>query len=318
MASSFIRLDLILEKSTAFPAMLKTGELIKEFVYEVPGAVTLDMSRDQEWVAVASILNNKVHLYRRDAETGELEESSVITDEDEPDLINPVSVIISPDSKFVYVAIEGKVAVLAIKEGELSLAQTNEGIEECLLGTRLMSTDPSGKYLFVPGYTAGTVSTFAFNEEGQIEFLNYIMDDSIYAALLAGAHCVTCSPDGKNLYVLSGRFGGDNALTAFRIEEDAKLKMVQEFENEVELEGFEGGNLVSVSPDGKFVFASGAISENFAVFSRNLENGKLEFASYLDAGVDMGTTAGVYSSLDNKFIYAADEGEGKDLRIQAQ
>jgi 6-phosphogluconolactonase (cycloisomerase 2 family) len=59
---------------------------------------------------------------------------------------------------------------------------------------------------------------------------------------------VAVGRDGRSVYVNSGRFEGDNAVSAFRIDDDGRLKHIQEFINgQGRLNGFEGGT-TSASP----------------------------------------------------------------------
>ena len=294
----------------------ESGELTKLYQYEQGGVLSLDISSDQKYLVTCSINEHNLVLYRRDTENGELERLNEITSESAEPLRSPISVKFGSDSKFVYVtcASTGRLAVFSIVDDEFEFLHAHEGVEDCLAGSRVVAMDPTKKYLFVASRVAGTISVFDRDEEtGHVRMLSHIMDDSIYGSLLEGVHgCMVC-PEGKFLYVVSGRFSGDNAVSVFSISEDHKLKMVQEFENEVELEGFTGGNHIAVSPDGKSVYASGATSGNLAYFQRDPESGKMEFVEYLkiDGNEQLGMTAGIFISSDSKFVYVAGEGDGR-------
>ncbi len=299
-----------------FARDVDTGKLTKTHTYQEEGLVTLDISQDEKYLAACSFSNNRLILFSRDVETGALERVSEISKDDAEFLHTPISVKLSPDSKFAYVtgSSSKRLLVFSIQDDELNFLQEHEGVEDCLDGGRIISTDPTGKYLYIASYVAGTISIFDRDEqEGHVRMLDHIMDDSIYGSLLAGVHGTAVSPDGNDLYAVSGRFSGDDAVSVFRIAEGNTLKMTQEFENGVELDGFTGGNHIGVSPDGKFVYASGATSGNLACFRRDVESGRLEFVQYLDVegSPQLGMTAGVYVSDDSQFVYVAGEGDGK-------
>ena len=76
---------------------------------------------------------------------------------------------------------------------------------------------------------------------------------------------------------------------------------------------FEGGNLVKVSPDEKYVYATGALSSNIASFQRDTSSGKLTFDSYLevDGDEDLQMTSGIHVSGDNRFVYVGGEAAGR-------
>lgn len=294
----------------------ETGKLTRLHQYEEGGVLSLDISEDQKYLVTCSINRNKLVLFRRNVDTGALERLHEVTRRSVKQLHSPISVKFGSDSKFVYVtcASTGCLSVFSIVDDKLEFLQAHEGVEECLAGSRVLAMDPTRTYLYVASRNAGTISVFDRDEDaGHVRMLSHIMDDSIYGSLLEGVHgCAVC-PEGKFLYAVSGRFSGDNAVSVFSISEDHKLKMVQEFENEVELDGFTGGNHVAVSPDGKSVYASGATSGNLAYFRRDPETGKLEFVEYLkvDGKEQLGMTAGIFVSSDNKFVYISGEGEGK-------
>lgn len=301
----------------------ETGKLTKRHSYPIPGLVTLDISEDQKYLATCSFQGNSLTLFSRNEESGALEKLSEVSQEDVELLHTPISVELSTDSKFAYLSCSSSKSLLvfSIIDGELEFLQAEEGIEDCLDGARFLATVPSEKSFYLASYLAGTISIFSRDEEtGRVELQDHIMDDSIYAALLDGVHGLTVSPDGNDLYAVSGRFSGDDAVSVFRIQEDKTLKMTQEFENGVELDGFTGGNHIGVSPDGKMVYASGATSGNLACFERDLESGKLRFIQYLeiDGTSQLGMTAGIYVSQDSKFIYVGGEGDGKIYVFQRQ
>jgi 6-phosphogluconolactonase (cycloisomerase 2 family) len=129
---------------------------------------------------------------------------------------------------------------------------------------------------------------------------------------LAGAMGIATSADGRYVYVSSGRFGGDDAVSVYGFNKEGDLALVQELINDHgELINFRGGNEITVSPDGKNVYAVASKSSSLSCFTRDQETGKLRFLeTILDDNARLKAVAGVCVSPDGKFVYAAAEQGG--------
>jgi 6-phosphogluconolactonase (cycloisomerase 2 family) len=119
------------------------------------------------------------------------------------------------------------------------------------------------------------------------------------------------SPNAKQLYVTTGRFGGHQAVSVFSVEADGTLKLVQHLPNGADdFTEFEGGNETAVSPDGTLVMATASFSDRLFRFARNPETGVLTLIGSQQAGTfHQSGAAGVCFSPDGKFAYVADEAE---------
>ena len=297
----------------------KTGKVeVIDSIGELKGAVCLAISKDQKWVVFTSCQSSLVTLYSRDAKTGKLTEVSRQQQgiEGVDGLNFPIAVTISPDSRFVYVTSPtgtGSLTTFSIKDGKLNFLQNHEGADNCLKGARLMAVDPKGEFLFVGCCKSHCLTVFDRDvKKGHLRLLNYKADGNDGCNLLEGAHGIACSKDGKHLYVSSGRWGGDHGITVFEVLQREVLEPIQELEDGEDLKNFNAGNFIKISPDGKYVYATGAKSNNVLCLERNTKSGRLKYL--YDLPVDMETDLGgmmadVYISKDNRFIYAACEGE---------
>ncbi len=132
---------------------------------------------------------------------------------------------------------------------------------------------------------------------------------------LAGVQTVCVSPDNEFVYTCSGRFVGTQAVSAFRVGEDGKLTVLQEFISEMsDLKNFSGGNDVIVSPDGLNVYACGTTSKSVACFDRDPKTGNLEYLTTLASDAtggeaELGACAMAWSP-DSNFLYVTVEDDG--------
>ena len=299
----------------------QTGKVeVIDSIGGLKGAVCLAISKDQKWVVFTSCQSSLVTLYSRDAKTGKLAEASRQQQglDGVDGLSFPIAVTISPDSRFVYVTSPtgtGSLTAFAIKDGKLKFLQHHEGADDCLKGARLLAVDPEGEFLFVACCKSDCLTVFDRDvEKGDLRLLNYHADGTERCNLLAGAHGVDCSNDGRHLYVSSGRWGGDNGITVFEILQREVLELVQELEAGKELKEFDAGNFIRISPDGKYVYATGAKSNNVLCLERDGKSGSLKYLYDLrvDGETDLGgMMADVYISNDNRFVYTACEGGGR-------
>lgn len=296
----------------------QTGKLAKVNSFAESQLVSFDISEDQKWL-VACCTSGKVMLFQRDLTTGDIDLVHTVERAEMPSLESTFSVKFSLDASYIYLACRSdRVIVLHVDEGKMSLVQRHNGVDGCLDRCEVVARNPIGNEIFVSSSRSGTVSVFQPDEDGHLILLNYVEDDSLQAALLAGIHGLAVSPDGKHLYVTSGRFAGDQGVSGFRVLEDSTLEKVSEFENGIELQGFEGGHYVKVSPDGKFVYATAAKSGRIACFRRDAKTGQLQFQEYLRANGKerFGGPSGIGFSSNGEFVYISIEQEGRVLAFR--
>lgn len=116
---------------------------------------------------------------------------------------------------------------------------------------------------------------------------------------------VAVSPDGKNVYTAGE---GQSAITVWSRAHDGTLKEIQVLEDNVG--GITGINFVdnlSISPDGKNVYAAATVDGAVVVFARNRRTGKLTPIQVIQEGVGgvTGLTGAfpVIVSRDGKNVY---------------
>ena len=291
------------------------------------GTTAVSLSRDGRLAIASAFQSRTAVLFSRDAETGALTRLDVARDGEKGVRLGfPIDAAFSPDGKFVYVLDDsgpreggrGSVAVFRVADHALALVGIDEGRDGCYAGARGLAFHPDGKTLFVACNTAGTLVVADRDPAtGATNVRQVIKDEEGDVHGLAGAMGVAIGPDGRDVYVSSGRFGGDDAVTAFRLGSDGRLGVVQEFANGNEkLRDFRGGNGIIVSPDGLSVVACGTRSRSIATFRRDPATGSLTYLATLPDGGDGGEfgAADLTYSPDSRFLYVGTE-DGKSVSV---
>ncbi len=302
---------------SVFERDAETGKLTSRDVLqgaEYNSAICIRLSHDENYAAAAHLFSSMVTLFKRDPATGSLTKLSAISEsKEEPHgLQTAVDVEFSGDDHFLYVASSGGLGVFKVEDGQLNFVQYEQGNDK-LHGVRGCALSPDGRWVYAAAGDPGVLGVFRRDETtGKLSQVQLLKDGDDDIASLAGAFRVAPSADGRQLYVSSGRFQGDQAVSAFEVQPDGSLKILQQFINEKDdFTEFEGGNSLQVSPDGKMIVALTSVSDRIFRFSRDPSTGKLTFVTSQQAGTfaEPGA-AGLCFSHDGKFLYVADEKEG--------
>lgn len=311
---------------TVWQRDLETGGLTKIQTIEAPdilnGAAALRLSPDQRYAVASAFRSQSAVLFERDAETGKLKKLDVATnDVDGVSGLNwAIDVAFSPDSKFVYVidsrgsaiafgVSSGSVTVFRITD-EQQLEFVEAGQDSSFADVRGIAPTPDGEQLVVVSSTAASMAVLGRHQQsGKTHTQQVIEDERGGVHALDGAMALVISPDGRFVYVSSGRFRGDNAISVYQFDEEGKLSLIQELVNdEGQLKGFVGGNEITVSPDGRNVYAVASGSSALGCFSRDLETGRLKVLETISNEQErLDAAAGVCLSPDGQFVYVAAE-----------
>jgi 6-phosphogluconolactonase (cycloisomerase 2 family) len=309
----------------AFKRDLETGLLTLDDAFAGPSlaaAVRIRLSEDGNYAVTSAFAANTVTVFKRDSANGRLTVlANVAEGQKGPTGVDfVIDAMFTKDRRFVYTASSGGVGVFKFENDKLSFVQYEEG-EGYLKGVRGCVISPDGKCVYAPSYESGTLGVLSRDEEtGQLKVLQILKNEKDGISHLAGAFRVAASADGKHVYVSGGRFKGDQAVNAFEVQPDGKLKLLQEFVNgKGGFNEFEGGNEIKVSPDGKSVFAVASVSDRLFRFSRDPETGKLTFIASQEVGVlRKPGSAGLCFSPDGRFVYVADESGSSIVSFKVQ
>lgn len=276
------------------------------------------VSPDGNYAVATAFQSNSVVLFARNSATGKLTRlDSVLQNEGRVTQLSfPIEAKFSTDSRFVYVIANnsGAMTVFEVKsQGTLLYVEATTGLNSSLNGARGLDLSNDGNQIFTAAQTADALTVFDRSTgTGTVDAAQAIRDIDGIEMHLNGVFSVAISPDDRFVYTSSGRFGGENAVSAFRRKTNGSFEQAQAILNgEDGLTDFLGGNELVISPDGENLYVVGSISDVLVVFSRDTQSGLLSWQQKLKHNVDgvgpLDTASGVDISPDGQFVYVAAE-----------
>ncbi len=177
-----------------------------------------------------------------------------------------------------------------------------------------IAQSPDGRHVYVTSIIDQSVALFDRDTNtGDLTFVATFDNNSGGITNMTSPLTIAVSPDGKHVYVGSQ---GTNALIVFdRNEVNGSLSFVATHVDGTEgISGMDGLQHVSISPDGKHLYVSGAASNSVAVFLRDAVSGKLSFVQAVTDGVNgadgLQDVVRTIVSNDGRNLYTAANGEG--------
>ena len=281
------------------------------------GAYSVTVSPNGENVYAVGRYDDAVVVFSRNPSNGQLTYVQMLKDGmggvDGLDGIR--SVTVSPDGGNVYTAsyYDDSVTVFSrnLSNGQLTYVQMlKDGVGGVngLDGAKSVTVSPDGGHVYAAGGLDDAVAVFSRNpSNGQLTYVQMLRDGVNGVDGLNGIWTVTVSPDGEHVYTTSIF---DDAVVVFsRNQSSGQLTYVQMLRDGVDgVDGLNGALSVTVSPDGRNVYATGGDDDAVAVFRRNSSNGQLTYIQMLkdgEGGVDgLDWTWSVTVSPDGGHVYA--------------
>jgi 6-phosphogluconolactonase (cycloisomerase 2 family) len=225
------------------------------------------------------------------------------------------SVAVSPGGNHVYAAAETDDAVTVFTRnsstGALSFVEMKKdgvGGVDGLNAAQSVTVSPGGNHVYAVGRDDNAVAVFSRNlSTGALTYVEVKKDGAGGVDGLYGAKSVTVSPDGKHLYTAAE---GDHAVAVFSINSSTGALTYVEVKKDGAggVDGIAGAQAVTVSPDGKHVYAASDTDDAIAVFSRNLSTGALTYVEMKKDGVGgvdgLDNAKSVTLSPDGMHLYA--------------
>jgi 6-phosphogluconolactonase (cycloisomerase 2 family) len=306
--------------TAATTSVLTFVEMKKDEVGGVKGlyyASDVAISCDGKTVYAASMLDDAVVVFERDQATGELAYLEMHEDDllGVDGLSQATSVVVSPDSKHVYLTSQGDHAVAAFARDQATgrlmfvgaIKDTDPGIDGLDTAQEAI-VSPDGAHVYVAGYGDDAVALFERNANtGQLTYVEMVTNSASVSGL-GGASSVAVSPDGKHVYVAGQK---DNALTVFTraVPTGTLTYLYTIWDGSFGVDGLNSVWSVAISADGAHVYTAGAGSDNaVSVFQRNQKTGALIFVEVHKDGVTgvdgLDGATSVTVSPDGDYVYA--------------
>ncbi len=278
------------------------------------GPAMVEISPDGAQVYVTAIDSDSFLIYQRDAGTGIITLQDVYTEGDGGGTITglnyPYGITVSPDGRFIYVASFFSNALVTFYRD----ADGFVGYQDALVDNTNLSyayipvISPDGKHLYVSGGATsgspddGYVTAYERNIlDGSLTLIDHHYDGELlgcyiiclYLNGLSGAWGITVSPDGAQVYIASyyddavvrfNRNPFDGKLTFGGYVKEGLAQVQAEMESDaLQATGLDGAMDVKVSPDGRYLYATGNLSDAVAVFERDTKTGRLTQVQTLNA-----------------------------------
>ncbi len=296
---------------------LSLAGVVQNSGYGLGGAYSIAISPDGRSVYVAGYLEDALAVFDRSATDGALTFREVVRDGvfGVDGLAGIVSVAVSPDGKHVYAAGHTDNAVVTFNRdavsGALASASVRRQSEPELAGMdgpTVLAISPDGKHVYVAAAN-GSITSFLRNTvSGALSFTATYLDSDPGMDGLNRVVEIALSPDGSHLYTAAMLDDGVGVFS--RDATTGALTFVEIQKNGVGgATGLLGVGTVSLSADGKYVFAASLKEGALVVFGRNAATGRLTFLSDVRdetlGFVGLGGVTAVASSPEGTHFYAA-------------
>jgi 6-phosphogluconolactonase len=264
-----------------------------------------------------------IYAYRFDASSGKLTSIGLATETTDPSFV-----AVHPNGKYLYAVNEvgefngmksGAVSAFMIdrKSGTLKLLNqvSTHGAGPCFV-----SLDKSGRFVLVANYDAGSVATFAIQDDGSLSLVKGFVQHSGSGADKERqegphAHWIGVSPD--NRFALVADLGLDDVMV-YKLD-DVKGGLTPNSPPFTEVKPGTGPRHLAFSPNGKFAYLLTEMGSSVTAFSYSASKGTLSALQTLPnlpkdyTGVREAAEIAVHPS--GKFLYASNRGTANSIGV---
>lgn len=275
----------------------------------------MNFSPEGKHLYVFTLNSNKIYIYERNADTGNLTLLSTIVDgENGVDGLQYMKqIIISPDGKNAYTTADGDHAVSVFNRDASSGLLTyltsikNDVYAELTCPTNICISN-DGKNAYVLGYSNSSVITFnrdTFN--GSLTYVGYINGNNLELRGLCQPTNIAIANDGLSLYI-----AGERGIVEFLRDANTGILTFSKGYDDINTNDDElwYGQDIKITNDGSLVFYTtagfyGLMYENpLAVFERDISSGIFSYVTPFDE--KGGQYAMMDISCDDNNLYIAD------------
>ncbi len=160
-----------------------------------------------------------------------------------------------------------------------------------------VAVSPDGLHVYVASYSNSAVSIFSrAPSTGALAYVGVRQNGVDGVSGIGAAFGVAVSPDGRNVYVASPN---NSAATVFSRDASSGLLTFLESQNTQTLAALNGVITLTVSPDGRNVYAVTGATDGLVVFTRSNTDGRLTYAQNFKDGIS--DVAGLTNALGQNF-----------------
>jgi len=244
-------------------------------VQGLDGARSVTVSPDGKHVYVAGLQDDAVAVFLRNATTGKLTFSEVQVEGDlgVNGLTGATSVRVSPDGEHLYVAGNYDDALALFSRNSASGALTfEETVYDGVAGVdglddiEAVIISPDGNHVYAAGYWDDAVAVFSRNSTtGALTFVEAVKDGVDGVDGLDGARALVQSPEGE--YLFAAGYDEDAVAAFARSSSTGALTFVgAAYDGASGIDGLDGPRSVTMSPDGRHLYAAGYEDDAIVVF----------------------------------------------------
>jgi trimeric autotransporter adhesin len=289
-------------------------------------ATGITVSPDGSFVYATGAGENAVAVFSRDLISGALTFIEVHKNgtADIEGLAGATAIVAT--NQEVYVAGSGDDAITIfdrdVTTGQLTLREIirlpcqpdlTELCEQRLDGINALALTPENDYLLATSVQNHSLSVFSRNiENGNLTLIQTLMDGMPGISGLNRANSVVVSQDGQHVYTTAS---GNHTLAFFNRASDTGLLSLMDVyqDDEKGIDGLGGVTDVAISPDGRYVYASGSGDNAIAAFRRDADTGELTFIDLLYDNIDnidgLAQARAITVSPQGQYIYVASFGD---------
>lgn len=275
-----------------------------------------DISSDGNHIYAAGHADGKVVVFSRDASTGLLTYVEAIQDNVNfvDGLSGAFSVFVSPDGNNVYVTgvYDNAIAIFErdATAGTLTfmeIQQDGQNGVDFMAFPFNVSGSADGNYIYALGANDNAINVFERNPtNGILTFKEAQVEGNVGVNGMNYPVHIAVSPDGNQVYTAAN---GSGAAVVFKKESDGSLSFTESQESGTDgVAGLGKPYSLTVSPDGKNVYAAAYDDNSVVMFSRSETTGDLTYIDMLqdgENGVDgLYRAYSITVSPDGKHAYA--------------
>jgi 6-phosphogluconolactonase (cycloisomerase 2 family) len=283
----------------------------------ISGPTTIRVSANGNFLYATGSNEDAVGVFSRDTNSGELTFLTMVQEgvNGVSGIAYPTYIDLSEDGDNLYVTGFASASLAVFELNDINGMATFQNAEtegnlgvSGLDGSAAVTLSPDGNFVYVAGNNDDAIVVFERNQNtGMLTFVQKIEDGAATDGL-NGINCIAVSPDGN--YVYSTGFWDKTIVLFERNSITGELTYIERYKDEISgVDGLNGANFITISPDGNNVYATAFWEHSLAVFNVNPTNGKLTFVEVFKDGVlgvdGLNRASGVSVSPDGSSVYVA-------------